>query len=80
MFSVLLIENMTFVSLLHLLVIVIYVFTLIFNMIHKISPFKPKNRERLFTLRDVFEFSFLSMSFLVFTPVIFAYLTIDLKF
>lgn len=79
MFSVLLIDNITFVALIHLLVLIAYFITLIFSFIHKITPFRPKNRERLFTTRDVFEFSFLAMSFLVFIPVIFGYLTLDLK-
>lgn len=70
---------MTFIALIHLVVLAIYIFTLVFSLMHKICPFKPKNRERLFKTRDVFEFSFLAMSFLVFTPTIFSYLTLDLK-
>ena len=80
MFSILLVENITFVSVLHLFIMITYFITLIFSFIHKISPFRPKNRERLFTTRDVFEFSFLAMSFLVFTPVIFGYLVLNLKY
>lgn len=57
-----------------------YLVVLLLSIINKIKPFSAKFREKIFNIRDSFEYSFLINLYALMAPIIFAFLTINLKY